>query len=159
MELGMKVSPQTFEEILGHISIGVSIVNSCKLCGTTDREFYRWIDSDEENMREYARAKEKSAEKFALEIVAIADDQTLDPNSRRIMVDARKWVAAKLKPKVYGDHVEQVLTIKSDSLTDFLAGVRAATLAAPPPMLTIEATNENDCSTDFRPITSDSNDK
>jgi hypothetical protein len=37
---------------------------------------------------------------------AIADDETLDPNSRRIRVDTRKWIASKLKPKKYGDKIE-----------------------------------------------------
>ena len=31
-------------------------------------------------------------------------------NAARLRVDARKWVAAKLKPKVYGDRVEAALS-------------------------------------------------
>ena len=31
-------------------------------------------------------------------------------NAARLRVDARKWVAAKLKPKVYGDRVEAAIS-------------------------------------------------
>lgn len=45
------------------------------------------------------------SEKLADEIVGIADDPLLDPNDKRIRVDARKWIASKLKPKKYGDRI------------------------------------------------------
>ena len=53
-----------------------------------------------------ARAREDLAEYQAGEIVKIADNQELDPQSRRVMVDARKWIASKLKSRVYGDKVD-----------------------------------------------------
>lgn len=37
------------------------------------------------------------------DILFISDDKDLDPNHKRIMVDSRKWLASKLKPKRYGD--------------------------------------------------------
>jgi oligoribonuclease (3'-5' exoribonuclease) len=40
-------------------------------------------------------------------IIEIADDADIDPHHKRIMVDARKWVAAKLKSRKYGDKVTQ----------------------------------------------------
>jgi len=40
------------------------------------------------------------------EIAAIADDQRLSPDERRVMIDARKRVAAKQVPKKYGTHLE-----------------------------------------------------
>jgi len=58
----------------------------------------------------YARACESRAEKFAEEIVEIADRTDLDPNDKRVRVDARKWVAAKLLPRKYGE----AMTLKGD---------------------------------------------
>ncbi len=55
---------------------------------------------------QYARARERQADFGADEIREIADNQSLDPNSRRVMVDARKWIASKLMPRVYGDRLD-----------------------------------------------------
>jgi hypothetical protein len=55
---------------------------------------------------QYARAREDQAEAHADRIIEIADDETIDANHKRIMVDARKWVASKLKPKRYGDKLD-----------------------------------------------------
>jgi hypothetical protein len=76
-------------------------------------------------LEQYARAREAQAELYADEIVDIADDSTQDElfndEGKRICnaefvarsklrVEARKWVAAKLLPKKYGD----VTTLKGD---------------------------------------------
>ncbi len=83
-----------------------SIGRDPKMPGATT--IYDWIDADETGLsaERYARARERQADFGADEIREIADNQELDPNSRRIMVDARKWIAAKLKPRVYGDRLD-----------------------------------------------------
>src|SRR5260370_29653217 len=68
----------------------------------------------------YARAREEQADKLFREIIEIADDASGDyvttsdgkrivdhENIRRsrLRVDARKWAAARLAPKKYGDRV------------------------------------------------------
>ena len=67
---------------------------------------FLWLGKYPEFSEQYTRAREAQAETHADRIVEIADDGTLDPNHKRIMVDARKWVASKLKPKRYGDKAE-----------------------------------------------------
>jgi hypothetical protein len=68
---------------------------------------FRWLaDEERQTFREqYARAREEQAECLADEIVGIADgdNEDADPQRDKLRVDARKWVAAKLKPKKYGD--------------------------------------------------------
>lgn len=65
----------------------------------------------------YVRAREDQADTLADQIVAIADEQAevikedgsaFDPDVQRdrLRVEARKWVAAKLKPKKYGEKLE-----------------------------------------------------
>lgn len=66
----------------------------------------RWLAEDEAFAEQYTRAREAQAETLADEIVAIADEEAEDSQRQRLRVDARKWVAAKLKPKKYGDKVE-----------------------------------------------------
>lgn len=85
-------------------------------CMTT---VFKWLREDEAFAQQYARAREDQADALADEIVAIADEAevsakqdgeeirlALDATAvarNRLRVDARKWVASKLKPKKYGE--------------------------------------------------------
>ncbi len=79
----------------------------------------RWLEANESFRAQYARAREIQAETLAAEILDIADTQCLGTiettkewgvevktadmvEHRRLQIDARKWIASKLKPKVYG---------------------------------------------------------
>lgn len=53
---------------------------------------------------QYVRARENQADHYADEIVDISDTEE-DWQRARIRIDARKWVASKLKSKAYGDRV------------------------------------------------------
>lgn len=71
---------------------------------------FRWLASNEAFREQYVRAREAQAEALADEIIDIADGKRaeyegIEPDVQRdrLAVDARKWVASKLKPKVYGD--------------------------------------------------------
>lgn len=66
--------------------------------------FMRWLAEDESIRDSYTRARESSADFLADEIVHIADNEP-DPQVARVRIDARKWVAGKMKPKKYGDRV------------------------------------------------------
>jgi hypothetical protein len=83
---------------------------------------YRWLTEKPEFRDMYARAKEDQADTLAEEILEIADyginDTYEDENGHkrtnhdviqrsRLRVEARKWIAAKLKPKKYGDKIQQ----------------------------------------------------
>jgi hypothetical protein len=48
------------------------------------------------------RAREERADLVADEIITIADTET-DPQKARNRIDARKWWAARVNPKKYGD--------------------------------------------------------
>lgn len=64
---------------------------------------FKWLARHPEFQDQYARASECRADTHADEIIDIADDDHLEPNDKRVRVDARKWVASKLRPKKYGD--------------------------------------------------------
>jgi hypothetical protein len=80
---------------------------------------FRWLSLDASFSEQYARAREEQADTYADEIVAISDEEATtvkvdDEDVRvvfdatavarnRLRVDARKWVASKLKPKKYGE--------------------------------------------------------
>lgn len=65
---------------------------------------------------QYARARARQAEHYASEIIEIADTAE-DAQLARLQVDARKWVASKLLPKVYGDKQEIEHSGKIESIT------------------------------------------
>lgn len=79
-----------------------------------------WLALHPEFSAQYARAREAQADKYAEEILEIADDASRDYietedgpklNSEhvqrsRLRVDSRKWLASKLAPKKYGEKLE-----------------------------------------------------
>lgn len=81
----------------------------------------RWVEEKPEFSEQYARAREAQADTLADEIISIADDDAEDVNRSRLRVDARKWVASKLKPKRYGDKIDHnhgggiTITLESDA--------------------------------------------
>lgn len=89
--------------ICARISKGESLTKICKEKGVPDfSTIMRWLADSDELRDQYAGAREASADFYADEIVEIADTEA-DPNRARVRIDARKWCAAKLKPKKYGD--------------------------------------------------------
>lgn len=94
---------------------------------------FKWLSQVPEFAEQYARARETQAETLADEIIAIADDglndtYTDDEGNRRtdhdviarskLRVEARKWVAAKLLPKKYGDRVQVDNTHSFEAMSD-----------------------------------------
>ncbi len=82
---------------------------------------FRWLATNQAFQDQYARSREAQADCLFDDILAIADDGRNDTytdddgNTRtdfdviarsKLRVDARKWMAGKLRPKVYGDKVD-----------------------------------------------------
>lgn len=66
---------------------------------------FKWMNDFPSFSEQYARAKDEQAELLADEIISIADTEA-DSQKARVRIDARKWVASKLKPKKYGDKTQ-----------------------------------------------------
>lgn len=107
-------------EICGRLSAGESLAAICRdPLMPVQTTVYRWIATIPEFQQLYACAREDQAETLADQIQDLADEQPAqvvdDKGIARVdngwvtwqknRVDARKWVAAKLKPKKYGDKV------------------------------------------------------
>lgn len=87
---------------------------------------FRWLAVNELFRDQYARAREQQADSMFDEILDIADDASNDYMEKidadggnlgwkengeaiarsRLRIDARKWMAGKLRPKVYGDKLD-----------------------------------------------------
>ena len=104
------------EEQFNHVCerIATSTIAAYKACKEVDASYLGLIKYIEEHKpdagNKYARAKQEQAEFLANEIIEIADEpvQSGDSaavNDKRVRIDSRKWVAAHLKPSVYGDTI------------------------------------------------------
>jgi len=125
-----------FDTVCELIAKGKSMVSICKRKGMPDYSTVtRWLRGDESGDRRtmYAQAREAQADYLADELVTIADSDD-DPAKVRNRVDARKWVAAKLRPRVYGDKlalggaddlpaIRQDIQERAEKFTATLAGM------------------------------------
>jgi hypothetical protein len=103
------LTPEVADEILGRIAEGESLAAI-----TRDdehlpsyRSVYRGLESDEDFRRRYQLATGIRTEHLIDEIVEMSDEaKSVDEvQAARLRIDARKWLAAKLLPKKYGDKV------------------------------------------------------
>lgn len=117
---------ETADAICAALADGRSLRSICLDEGMPHQStVFRWLaDERYEDFREqYARAREAQADALFDEILDIADDGSNDWMERRgddgenlgwkengealqrskLRVDARKWMAGKLRPKVYGE--------------------------------------------------------
>lgn len=88
---------------------------------------FKWLVDNKAFSEQYARAREAQADSLFDEMLEIADDARNDWMERRgeedagwvangehiqrsrLRLDARKWMAGKLRPKKYGEKIEQTL--------------------------------------------------
>ncbi len=101
-------------EALKHICEGEDYPNESTV--------HDWVNKKSEFAKLYAHARARQADHYAQEILEIADDSSKDfidsedgkkldsehVQRSKLRIDTRKWLAAKLAPKRYGDktHVE-----------------------------------------------------
>lgn len=104
-------SQEVADRICEHIAEGgfATDLHRFGLPGTSTLS--RWMAEREDFRDAYTRARERRAETFAQQIVEIADTEE-DPQRARNRIEARKWLAMKLLPRVYGD--KQEVTVNHD---------------------------------------------
>jgi len=122
-------SQELADRICSELAIGKSLRSVCKSDDTPEiSTIFRWLREKEEFSKQYAKAKEESADALLEETMDIADDgsndwmETNDPDNpgyringesiqrSRLRVDTRKWAMSKLKPKKYGEKLTTELT-------------------------------------------------
>ncbi len=101
-------SQEVFDRICERIADGDSLRAICQDSDMPARvNVIRWLEKDEALRNQYARARELQADHEFDEIKAIADlADAEDVQVARLRIDARRWRASKLRPKVYGDKIE-----------------------------------------------------
>lgn len=74
----------------------------CEELGLPESTVYAWKNRHPEFQELYARARLDRADMMAEDVLRVVDTDS-DPASARVKMDARKWYAAKLNPKQWGD--------------------------------------------------------
>lgn len=111
--------------ICEQLAIGVSLRTVCNQENMPSvATVFKWMRTNEEFLKQYARAKEESADALFEETIDIADDSTNDYMDKqigetvikvvnqeniqrsRLRVDTRKWMMSKMKPKKYGEKMD-----------------------------------------------------
>lgn len=130
---------------------------------------YEWLKIHHEFAESYTHARETAGELRAAEIIEIADtpmrgetvvrkgDGSVEIREgdmiehRRLMIDARKWTAAKLKPKVYGEKQSVELSgsvnftnVNDEDLLTELLELVATGVVKLPEGVTVEAAPQED---------------
>jgi hypothetical protein len=118
------------ERICERIAAGESLRSICRDQGMPPAAtIRRWLRDSEIFRAAYARAREDRADILADEIIEIAD-RAEGPTAARLQVEARKWAAAKLAPKRYGEKPapKPPPTPEPDNLADHETAARLAAI-------------------------------
>ena len=122
-------SQELSDLICGRLANGESMRSVCRDESTPAMAtVFRWLRDNEGFKEQYAIATEERAEAFVEDMVDIADNATNDwmenngegnegyrlngesIQRSKLRVDTRKWAASKMKPKKYGDKIQQEIT-------------------------------------------------
>lgn len=126
----VKNTPENFFKVLQLIELeGLSARKAMLKVGVSSDLFDKWLDSDELNSKQYARACCKRADMIFDEMLELADKQDCDIHiddkgikrvdfnlihRNKLQIDTRKWMLSKMMPKKYGDKVD--ITTNNESL-------------------------------------------
>lgn len=126
---------ETAEKICELIADGMALHKIAAIKGMPSPACVRrWLAANTDFLIMYAAAREEQADALADQVLTIADEpperitrvsddggtsyESIDPaavNNKRVRIDARKWIAAKLRPRKYGDSSSIDHVIKADS--------------------------------------------
>ena len=142
------------DRICAKLACGKSVRTICKSADMPGMEtIFRWLRENPDFREQYARAKAEAADALVEEMLDIADDGTNDwmeihdkdgacvgykingehVQRSRLRLDTRKWIAAKLKPKKYGDQLDLNHGVKPDNpLADLINSIQGNALKPVP---------------------------
>jgi hypothetical protein len=116
--------------ILERISGGQSLMGAVKAMGIPYATVKHQLRHSEALKKQYYSAIEERGDYLADELVDLSDEMPpadLDPqlinawvNRQRLRIDARKWTASKLRPKVWGDKIDVSVTHTQISINEAL---------------------------------------
>lgn len=113
----MTLSREYLNTVCDKLATGKSLRAICREQEIPESTVRQALNADEEIYAQYVRARELQADAIFDDILDIADkgEKALDDREdRRLQIEARKWMAGKLKGK-YSDKVKHVGGDEGDS--------------------------------------------
>ncbi|WP_213956328.1 hypothetical protein [Variovorax sp. dw_954] len=126
--------PQSFDDFIAFIAQGGHMAGFAGERGINYTTLLKFIHADPSRSEMYAHAREDRADVLADEIVAISDEAELTGKYKgeefvigldaatvsrnKLRVDSRKWVASKLRPRVYGEKLQVDGTVNHRGMSD-----------------------------------------
>ena len=120
----VRYTPEIAAYICEQLIEGRTLTEICQHADMPHRiSVIRWQEAHPDFATAYARAREAQADKVDDMIMDIGRNARPETaNSDRVRLTALQWRAARLKPGVYGDRIEQVHDVKG-TLADLLGDV------------------------------------
>ncbi len=117
------ITPEQYNTIILALrTSSVSVDNACRAIHVSPQSFYNYKRDNPDAEEQYARAKSDQVDSLVDKIEFLHDEckkvlNTLKDNKLanamvqfyKLQIDDYKWLASKLKPKKYGDRIEQTL--------------------------------------------------
>lgn len=133
----IELTPQISEYICDQLAQGRSLISICNNDEgiPSHATVSRWINKYPDFAINIAHAREAQADYFLDKQIEFAETATVDDYQlRKFQADNLKWVAAKLRPKKYGDST-QIKHADADgnklSFTDILSSLDGRTASIP----------------------------
>jgi hypothetical protein len=120
-----KYNKRTVALICAELAKGKALRTVCNLPGLPHLDtVFEWLHTHPEFAEQYARAKQESADAMAEEVLYLSDHTKTGTvivtkengqtevrkgdmlGHRKLQIDTRKWLMAKMKPKRYGDRLD-----------------------------------------------------
>jgi len=120
-----KMDAVVFEKVCSEIEVTHEGLNAlCKQYDSSAPAFIAFKNADESGKlsERYARARDNQADYLADLMLDVAFSKSSDPNMvqrDRLKIDSLKWIASKLKPKMYGDKLDLTADIKTKHKVSF----------------------------------------
>ena len=121
---------QAWPDLIAAVAGTGRIDHACSAAGlSTDQvRVYRMARPDAE--KEWQTAREQSADYYADQVAAIADNPGADSGTARVRMDAYRWLAAKRNPKAYNDKSTVDVNVRTVDLTRIIQDANARLAAA-----------------------------
>jgi hypothetical protein len=110
-----KKTPELLKEICSRISEGRSLSSICREDDMPNHTTtWRWLSEDSSFQEDYTRAIQSRALAHAERIDDLAEQAVrgeIPADVARVAIDAKKWTASRLLPKLYGDRTQVDATV------------------------------------------------
>ena len=142
-----KAMVETIDQMGGIEVIAAAIADGSNLNAIANRlkvgrsTLASWIAADPERTAVIVRAREEASNRMADEVIDIADGATNESERvARLRIDARKWLASRWNPGIYGERTGPLVQI--DLAGAHLRAVRPVEQAAPQ-VITIDTSSDD----------------